>query len=130
MSDISKYDFHINEIKEQAEKVKELNRKVVKQEEILAFAIQDRILGEINTEELGQVIKESDDLNNKSTSARMELYRMSKILSKIEDELKHIISNSEYSTAEMDSEINVAMLFSDVEKFKKSWEDMEDKRYE
>jgi predicted nuclease with TOPRIM domain len=111
MGDISKYDFHINKIKEQAEKTKELNRKVVKQEEILADAIQDRIIGEINTEELGQIIKESDDLNNKCSSARMELYRMSKILSEIEDELKHIISNSGYSTAEMDCEINVARLF-------------------
>lgn len=57
----------------------------------------------------------------------MKLYRMSNILSEIEDELKRIISNSEYSTAEMDAEINVAGLFSDVEKFKKA---LEDKEYE
>lgn len=125
MSDISKYDFHINEIKKQAEKTKELNRKVVHQEDVLGHAIHDRIIGEINTEELGEVIKESEDLNNKCCSARMELYRMSKILSAIEDELKHIISNSGYSTAEMDAEINVAKLFSDVEKCKKALEETE-----
>lgn len=118
MSDISKYDFHINEIKEQAEKAKGLNRKVVKKEEILRHAIQDRILGEINTEELGKVIKESEDLNNECCSARMELYRWTKIISEIEDELKHITSNSMYATAEIEAEINVAKLFSDVEKFK------------
>ena len=125
MSDISKYDFHINEIKELAEKTRELNRKVTKQEEILADAIRDRIIGKIDTEELGQIIKESDDLNNECCSARMELYRWSKILYAIEDELKHIISNTGYSTAEMDAEINIAKMFSDVEKCKKALEEKE-----
>ena len=123
MRDLSKYDFHINEIKEQVEKTKELNRKVINQGDVLRHAIQDRILGEINTEELVKIIRESENLTGKCWSARMELYRWSMIFSKIKDELERISNNTGYSLAEMDAEINDAKLFSDVEKFKKALEE-------
>ena len=120
--DISKYDFQFKEIKELAEKAKEKNRKAVQQEDILRLAIQDRILGTIDDEELENIAKESDRIAGECGSARMRLYEWCMMLSNIREELMSIVSNAGYTTAELDATVNTARIFSDIKKIIKEEE--------
>lgn len=117
--DISKYDFQFQEIKELAEKAKEKTRKAVQEEDILRHAIQDRILGTIDDEELENIIKGSDYIAGECASARIRLYEWCMMLSNIREELMHIVSNANYATAELDATINTARIFSDIKKITK-----------
>lgn len=116
---ISKYDFQFQEIKELAEKTKEQTRNAIRQEDVLRLAIQDRILGTIDNEELEKIAKESDHISGECASARMRLYECCKLFSDIREELMHLVSNADYATAELDTAVNIARIFSDIEKFTK-----------
>lgn len=117
--DISKYDFQFREVKELAEDAKEKTRKAVQQENILRLAIQDRILGAIDDEELENIAKESDHIAGECGSARIRLYEWCTLLSNIKEELMHLVSNAGYATAELDTTVNTARIFSGIKKITK-----------
>lgn len=117
--DISKYDFQFQEIKELAEKTKEQTRNAIRKEDVLRLAIQDRILGIIDNEELEKIAKESDHISGKCASARMRLYEWCKLFLDIREELMHLVSNADYATAELDTMVNIARIFSDIKKITK-----------
>lgn len=121
--DISKYDFQFREIKEFAKKTKEQTRKAIQQEDVLRLAIQDRILGTIDDEELLKIAKESDHIAGECGCARMRLYEWCKLFSDIREELMHLVSNAGYATAELDATVNIARIFSDIKKITKEEEE-------
>ena len=100
--------------KESYDKLKELNRAVVKKEDILRMAIQDRILGVIPDDELERITREAKLANDACFDEKRKLRRLITRLRDIVDELNHVVFNAEYSCAEMDTSINIAMIFSDV----------------
>lgn len=113
------YDFQFREIKELAEKTKEQTRKAIKQENVLRLAIQDRILGTIDDEELSKISKESDRIAGECTSTRMKLYGWCKLFYDIREELMRLVNNAGYATAELDTTVNNARIFSDIGKITK-----------
>lgn len=117
-SDISNYDFHIDEVKECLHKVRTLTQRNVQQSERLRMAVTDRILGTITTEELMAVIEEAKKQNDELTKAKTELRQWRNILSDIDSALGHFLINASCYVTELDSEINIGMIFSDVEKMK------------
>lgn len=116
MTDIDNVLVLASNAKESYDKLKELNRAVVKKEDILRMAIQDRILGVIDDDELERITREAKLANDASFDEKCRLRRLITRLRDIVDELDHVVFNAEYSCAEMDTSINIAMIFSDVKR--------------
>lgn len=79
-SDLEKYSFHIDEVKDAYDRCRELTRKVVAQEDRLRLAIQDRIMGAIDDAELEKITADAARLVNELGDARMELYHWRSVL--------------------------------------------------
>ena len=80
------------------------------------MAIQDRILGVIDDEELERTTREAKLANDACFDEKCRVRRLITRLRDIVDDLDHVVLNAEYSCAEMDTSINIAMIFSDVKK--------------
>ena len=95
MTDMNKeferYDLNMiaSNAKESYDKLKELNRAVVKKEDILRLAIQDRILGVIDDKELERITREAKLANDASYDEKCKLRRLITRLRDIVDELNH-----------------------------------------
>lgn len=116
--DISNCNFHIDEVKECLNRVRTLTQRNNQRSERLRLAVTDRIFGKITTDELMAVIEEAKKQNDELTKAKIELRQWRNVLSDIDSALGHVLINASCSETELDSEINVGMIFSDVEKMK------------
>lgn len=107
-----------SEIKTRYDRLKKLNRNVVKHEERLRMAIQDRILGAIDDDELERITNEAKQADNECFEEKCATRQLIKVLRDISDELGHVALNADYSGVELGTTINIAMMFSDVKKLK------------